>query len=205
MWLQLPWHYYEWSKWLRARWQGSGQYFPNSDEFFYPEGWKVKDEYNYGGANAAVDCYIDAVNITPNMRVSTDWIQWRAAAKPFGYLEDPADPEIRRSPVHFGLVLPAFHDTRLIHNAVSTRKNGVNKPGYDEHIYEHLPSPEYMDEGVEAIKENKKCYWCKQLIKWEEPNFRQRGLDWLEENAEAIENGTKCRSNPNSNPSTPPG
>ena len=176
--INFQWHYYEWSQWLQNRWSSTGQYFPDSSQFKFHEGWRVKDEYNYGGANAAVDCFIDAANITPNMRISTDWIQWQAAAKPFGYLENLDNPDEPRSPVHFGLVLPAFRDARLIHNGVSTRKTGVSQRGYDEHIYEHLP--EYMPEGLPGIEDNDDCFFCDQLRKWEEADFRESGIDWLE-------------------------
>ncbi|MCF7849212.1 MAG: hypothetical protein K9M45_10195 [Kiritimatiellales bacterium] len=177
--IHFPWHYYLWSSWLQARYDG--RYWPTSDDFPFQEGWKVKEEYDYGGANAAVDCYINAVNITPNMRVSSDWIYWQASAKAFGYLDDPDGSGERRSPVYFGLVLPSFHDVRLIHNRMSSRSGGVKQPGYDVHIYQHLP--EYVEGGLEAIQEND-CWYCRQLERWEEQEFRKRGADWLDENEE---------------------
>lgn len=193
--IPFSWHYFEAWSWLNKRWENSQMYFPDSDDFPLHEGWRFRDEYNYGGADAAIDIRIDTQINTPNMRIVADSIYWQASAKAFGYLPDPSDPEDasrRRTPVYFGLVLPAFHDTRLIHNRLSTRPAGVKEPGYDEHIYKHLPAPEYMEQGVEAIRTNK-CWYCKQLIKWEEQEFRLEGVEWLEENQEAIDAGEKCR------------
>jgi len=177
---RFPWHIYDMGKWLR-KWK-------TSEEFPFEEGMQVRDEFNYGGADAAVDCYLDAVSITPNMKVESDMIFWQAAAKPFGYLEDPDDPGVRRTPVYFGVVLPAFRNTRLIHNNLSTRTGG-GRPNSEEHFYKHLPL--YMAGGLPAIEEFN-CFYCDMLERWEDPDFRKKGSDWLEENQEKIDLEIVC-------------
>lgn len=177
---RFPWHVYDVGKWFRK--------WPTSAAIPFEKGRKVRDEYNYGGADAAVDCYIDAVSITPNMRIESDVIFWQAAAKPFGYLEDPIDSGTKRPPFYFGLVLPAFDNVRLIHNNLSTRTGG-GRPNSDEHFYKHLPP--YMAGGLPAIEEFN-CFYCEMLKRWEDSSFRQKGSDWLEENQEKIDLEILC-------------
>ncbi len=177
---RFPWHVYDMGKWLRK--------WPTSDEFPFEEGMQIRDEYNYGGADAAVDCYIDAVSITPNMQIDSDTIFWKASAKPFGYLEDPDDPNLKRPPFYFGVVFPAFRNVRLIHNELSTRTDG-SRPNSAEHFYKHLPL--YMEGGLPAIEEFD-CFYCRMLEQWEEPDFRKEGSDWLDENQEKIDLEILC-------------
>lgn len=184
--IQFPWHLFNMSNWLRK--------WPTSDSFPFEPGMRVRDEYNYRGANAAVDCYIHSANITPNMTIATDWIYWRAAAKPFGYLQDPDQTEVRRPPVYFGVVLPAFHEVRLIHTSLSSSPKGVAYPGAFEHAYEHLPL--YMSQGLPGIESFTGCWYCDQLRRWENEAFRQEGLDWLETNQDGIDNETICTPPP---------
>ncbi len=179
--IRFPWHIYDMNKWLNVKW-------PTPDEFPFEEGTQVPDEYNYRGADAAVDCYISAVSITPNMKIDSDMIFWQAAAKPFGYIEDPDDPGLKRPPVYFGAVLPAFHKVRLIHNNISSRTGG-SRPNSAEHFYKHLPL--YMEGGLPAI-EDLDCFYCEMLKRWEDPGFRQEGSDWLEENQQGIDDGIVC-------------
>jgi hypothetical protein len=182
--LEFPWHTYAMNKWL-----GQSHAWPTYPDFPFEDGMQVKDEYNYGGADAVVECYINAVNITPNMRMDSDWVYWRAAAKPFGYLEDPADSNNRRMPVHFGAVFPAFHNVRLIHNELSSGGGGQTPPNLQEHLYVHLP--DYMQDGLPGIEDNT-CYYCGALIIWEDPAFRAEGSGWLETNQQAIDDEILC-------------
>jgi hypothetical protein len=184
--IDFPWHYYAVGKWLGSPW-------PTYPDFPFEESWQIKEEYDYRGADAVVDCYINAENITPNMRVDSDWIYWHASAKPFGYLPDPDDPELRRTPVYFGSVLPAFHDVRLIHTSLSSSPYGMVQPGVSEHFYKHLL--EYEKDGLPGI-EQFNCWYCRMLEKWEDASFRQEGAGWLEENQEAIDAGDECAPPP---------
>ena len=179
--IRFPWHVFDMGKWLGNRW-------PTSEDFPFEKGVEVRGEYDYRGADAAVDCYIDAVSITPNMTIDSDSIFWQAAAKPFGYLEDPNNSSTRRPPNYFGVVLPAFKHARLIHNNLSSRTGG-SRPGSAEHFYTHLPA--YLEGGLSAIG-GFDCWFCRQLEQWEDPAFRERGSSWLDTNQEAIDRGDAC-------------
>jgi len=194
--IECTWHYFERWSWMQKRYAGSQMYHPDSDDFPFHEGFKFKDEYNYGGANAAVDVRIGSEINTPGMQLAIGDIYWQAAAKPFGYLEDPNGGG-RVAPMYYGLVLPAFHDIRLIHNDLSTRRSGVNAPGWEEHMYVHVP--EYVEGGLPAIEENR-CSYCDTLEKWEDEGFRDSLGSWLEDNEEAIRNGTRCHQEYKGNP-----
>ncbi|MDF7801609.1 hypothetical protein P4C99_19180 [Pontiellaceae bacterium B1224] len=196
MYLDCSWHYFNKSSWMQKRSAETGKYMPNSDDFPFHEGWGFKDEYNYGGANAAVDVRIGSTINTPGMQLAIGDIYWQAAAKPFGYLEEP-NGSGRVAPMYYGLVLPAFHDIRLIHNDLSTRPSGVDAPGWEEHIYEHVP--DYLEGGVSAIEEND-CPYCRALIIWEDESFRDDLSSWLDDNDEGIKNGTKCNEEYEGNP-----
>lgn len=189
--LSCVWQYFERSSWMN-KWGGfeSDRHMPDSRDFPFHEGWGFKEEYNYGGANAPVDVRINSRIYTPGMQIAVGDIYWQAAAKPFGYLENATTSE-RVAPFYYGIVLPAFRDVRLIHNDLSTRNSSVGDPGWDEHIYEHLPEyEEYGVSGIETFVDG--CFWCQQLEKWEDPSFREAVLEWIEENQEAIDNGEIC-------------
>lgn len=140
-----------------------------------PEGFPfrgpVRDQYNYVGADAAVRIETESDRVTPGGR--QDWIMWSAAAKPFGYLEGDERPN------RYGLVLPAFHDVRLIPVDTATGWGGGTRPGWSNHIHHHLDP--YLAEGVGALAGG--CWYCDQLRTWEQEPFREAGLQWLELNS----------------------
>lgn len=184
--IDFPWHVYSTGKWLGSPW-------PTYPDFPFEEGQQILPEYDYRGADAVVDCYINAENITPNMQVDSDWIYWHAAAKPFGYLEDPDQSGLRRTPVYFGVVLPAFDDARLIHTDLSSSPFGMIPPGVYEHFYKHLP--EYEQNGLSGIEGNTDWY-CRMLRKWEDASFREEGVRWLEQHQQEIDSGKACAPPP---------
>jgi hypothetical protein len=137
----------------------------------FPFSGSVKPSYNYVGADAAVLTEARADRQTPGAASHT--IAWSAAAKPFGFLEGPVVPH------RYGLVLPAFHDVRLIPVDTSTGSYGGSRPGWAVHIREHLP--EYLSEGLSGCSPG--CWYCAQLRTWEESSFRQAGIDWLSQHS----------------------
>ncbi len=141
-----------------------------------PEGFpflaKVRDVYNYAGADAAIKIETPMQRLTPGSPADT--ISWSAAAKPFGSLGE-TDP-----PNRYSLVLPAFHDVRLIPVDTSSAPGGGSEPGWGMHIYRHLTA--YLQQGLEGLTPG--CYYCDQLRIWEPQPFRQEGLDWLELNSQ---------------------
>lgn len=171
------WHFYDAAP---SAWGGGFFYWSSGDESDFPfrDGWQVKPEFRYNGSDAAITTAIFANNFTPGIEMDTSRIQWMATAKPFGYLSMTNSGSASRvAPHYFGLVLPAFHQVRLVPNGVSSRPQGVQDPGWDEHIYNHLPG--YMRDGVETILGNN-CVYCMRLIQWDNPDFRNAGAEWLE-------------------------
>lgn len=195
--LWCTWHFFKQWSWLAKNGFESGMYYPDSDDFPFHEGYRFKEEYNYGGANAAVDVRIASEINTPGMQIAVGDIYWQAAAKPFGYLEDPGDSSQRKAPMYYGIVLPAFHDVRLIHNELSTRNSAVTSPDWDEHIYNHVE--EYLDGGLPAIEEND-CDYCDTLRLWDDDEYRGAIWEWVEENYDAVQNGEKCNIRYDGNP-----
>ncbi len=132
---------------------------------------EIKSEYNYAGADAAVRLEADADRLTPGLQKEV--ITWSAAAKPFGYLEGSQRPDA------FGLVLPAFREVRLIPIDASSAPAGGSRPGWWEHIQNHIQP--YTSRGLDELVSG--CWYCQQLSTWENASFRQEGLDWLELNS----------------------
>ncbi len=131
-----------------------------------------RPEYDYAGADAVTRVVAEKARFTPRAGVSM--INWTAAAKPFGYLETADGPE---RPDHVGLVLPAFHNVRLVPaDAASGPAGGAYDMAWREHIMLHLPA--YMHDGLRGVDAD--CWYCQQLEQWEDDAFREGGLDWLE-------------------------
>ena len=140
----------------------------------FPAAGPIKPQYDYAGADAAVRVETQTTRLTPAQGGGslTNVILWTAAAKPFGYLEGDSRPNT------FGLVLPAFRDVRLIPvDASSAPSGGGYNLDWRRHIEEHLP--EYMAQGPQSSS----CWYCQQLVTWENPNFRSEGSVWLQANA----------------------
>jgi len=136
----------------------------------------VKDVYNYAGADAAVRVEATTGRLTPGLSGATtsNTISWTSAAKPFGYLNETDRP------MEYGLVLPAFHDIRLIPvDASSAPAGGGFNLDWRRHMEDHLP--DYMGNGPFALPAG--CYYCRQLRTWENEAFRQEGVDWLATNS----------------------
>ena len=156
----------------------------------FPIEGRVRDQYNYAGADAAILIdldYSDPVSNRPALSYTEEnklqvesagassgrHISWTAAAKPFGYL-GPSNAPAR--PDSGALVLPAFHDIRLIPvDASSAPAGGAFNPGWHEHIYMHLPN--YISSGAGALAAG--CAYCDAIARFEQPAFRSGGVAWL--------------------------
>jgi hypothetical protein len=142
----------------------------------FPAVGPIKEQYDYSGADAAIRVEATTGRLTPGHNGTTisNTITWTAAAKPFGYLNE------NQRPIDLGLVVPAFHDVRLIPvDASSAPAEGGFNLGWRRHIEEHLPV--YMASGPSALSSG--CYYCRQLKNWEVPAFRRAGVDWLRDNS----------------------
>lgn len=136
----------------------------------FPATGPVKPQYDYAGADSAVRVLTETRRLMPGASPAT--VLWTAAAKPFGYLNEQAS-----RPDSYAIVLPAYHNIRLIPiDASSAPAGGAFDLDWREHIEVHLP--EYMDRGLAGITPT--CWFCQQLVTWEDPVFRQTGIDWLE-------------------------
>jgi hypothetical protein len=137
----------------------------------FPATGELLPQYDYAGADAAIRVETEASRYTPG--ASNSPITWTAAAKPFGYLNETERPNA------YDLVLPAFHDLRLIPvDASSAPAGGAFNMNWRAHIENHLPS--YMQTGLADLSPGA-CWYCRQLVTWEGAAFRQSGREWLEE------------------------
>jgi hypothetical protein len=162
-----------WYAYTPGRWSGWGSMTDGS----LPLTGELKPQYDYIGADAVVRVEAQTHRLTPGAHgsESTNTLIWTAAAKPFGSLEDSNGP-IR--PNSYDLVLPAFTDVRLIPLDASTAPSGgAFNYAWQLHIREHLP--DYMDNGPGRFS----CWYCNQLVTWENPAFRYAGVLWLEDNS----------------------
>jgi hypothetical protein len=131
----------------------------------------VKAQYDYAGADAAIRIEAQAGRMTPG--ASSSLITWTAAAKPFGYL---ASDGVNLRPDACSLVLPAFHNVRLIPvDTSSAPAGGAYDINWRRHIEYHLP--QYLANGLAGVDAN--CRYCQQLVTWEDPSFRAEGRAWL--------------------------
>mgnify|MGYP001066174052 CR=1 FL=1 len=157
---------------VETRWfcYRESDWFPWTDRI--PEGFPfiepVRDAFNVAGADAAVRIEATMRRLSPGAGKTT--VGWTAAAKPFGSFGDRTIP-----PNRYGLVLPAFHDVRLIPVDTSSAPGGGSRPGWGIHIRLHLGP--YLQQGPSALSPH--CWYCDQLRTWEEDAFRQEGLNWL--------------------------
>lgn len=164
-----------WSGWNAMSLDGSNP---------FPATGKVRPEFDYAGADAATRIEAPVARLTPagTNNIVTNTITWTAAAKPFGYLEGQAAQ--RERPNSLGVVLPAFHEVRLIPvDASSAPAAGSYNLEWRRHMEIHLP--DYMQNGPPSYS----CYYCRQLQTWENPVFRQEGVDWLSTNSASCDQG----------------
>ncbi len=118
----------------------------------------VREAYDYDGADVAVS-------------VERNGSKWLAAAKPFGTVGG-------ENPTAYGLVLGGFQKVRLIPvDAADANLSGLDLV-WLHHLRHHLP--DYVRSGL--LQDG--CRYCTALRKWEDPVFRQVGLEWLRVNGE---------------------
>jgi hypothetical protein len=139
----------------------------------FPVTGRVKSQYDYAGADAVTRVLAESPRLSPGAGSSRS--TWTAAAKPFGYLEVAG---VQIKPNEYSLVLPAFRDIRLFPvDASSGGAGGAFDLGWREHIEGHL------EEYVALGRTVSGCTYCMSLVIWENPVFRQTGIDWLKLNS----------------------
>ena len=167
------WFFYSSGKW--GSWSAMKEPFPI-------EG-KVKQEYDYEGADAAVR--VESISHRfMSGRTTEDTLIWTAAAKPFGYIK--ADGA-KVPPPSLSFIIPAFHDVRLIPmDASSAPAGGSFDLQWRRHCREHLD--DYLENGPSALRTG--CKYCMNIKTWEVPYFRESGSSWL------VTNSWKCTIRP---------
>jgi hypothetical protein len=159
-----------------SNWRQWDAISPNA-EFPFPATGPVRPQYDYSGADAGTRIEASMALLTPGVQGATvsNTLTWTSAAKPFGYLGEDLPPH------SFGLILPAFHDVRLIALDLSSiGAGGGFELCWRHHIGTYLPA--YMDSGPSACTA---CRYCDALHTWEDPAFRNEGLAWLAANTAA--------------------
>lgn len=166
--LAATWYVYDETRW--TEWEAMATGAPD----YFPATGVLRPPYDVTGADAVIRIEATADRLTPGPAGSTasNTITWTAAAKPFGSL----DGELR--PDAWSFVLPAFREVRLIPvNSASGPSGGAFNLGWRTHIEQHLTG--YMNAGPS----NSACWYCGQLLRWEDASFRQQGIDWLAANS----------------------
>ena len=102
-----------------------------------------------------------------------------AAARPFGQIDDSTPP------TQYPVVLPVFSNVRLI-PLVFSSSGGDFDPAWLEHKFLHVPP--YTQQGLVALHAS--CVYCQELRVWENPAFRQIGINWWNSQT----NGNPCPS-----------
>lgn len=169
------WYFFAAPVWS-AHWPGMSE----DDEDFLPMAGPVREEFDYSGADAVTRLYAKAPLPSAKDADERRDILWTAAAKPFGHLEagGPGGGPERLRPNAWGLVLPAFHDVRLIPlDAATSGADGSFDIDWRRHVDEHLEP--YLATGALAGG----CRYCGNIATFEDPAFRRRGSEWLSVNS----------------------
>lgn len=155
----------DWLFYSDFRWRAWTTYIGDN----FPFRGEIKPEYDVLGADNAVRLNVGVDRITPGIDSAN--VTWSAAAKPLGLLE--GDTRISQ----YGLVMPGFTDVRMIPVDASSAPPGGTRPGWGNHIHDHLPN--YVAGGPGAG--NPGCWYCQQLVTWELADFRTEGSEWIRE------------------------
>ena len=140
----------------------------------FPVVGEIKPEYDVRGCAAICRCLTDLTTVATD---STSVYNWSGAAKPFGAVEIDGV----KSPVTTvrNFVVPAFTDVRLVPlDAVGGANLATADAGWVLHVREHIGP--YLDHGPRT---NGGCFYCAQLITWEQRAFRKAGISWLKFNS----------------------
>ena len=168
-----------WYMYNRSDW-GEWEEIKIGGELDFPAAGNIRPQYDYRGADAVLRVSAAVDRIMPDSANQAATVNWTAASKPFGYLDAETGKERPNSAADF--VLPAFRDVRLIPADTASNSGAFSSDiEWVHHLKEHLH--DYMDGGTT----HPGCSYCNALVKWEQPVFRQTGIEWLKENSH------KCR------------
>ncbi len=156
-----------WGRWFDGR-----RLVDDDDGYEYPVVGTIKDEYNVRGCAAVCRTRIDGTeSLTTG---ATHANVWNAAAKPFGTVETAGDAAAPVTALG-NFVTPCMTDARLVSVDSAARQNlDCADLAWFAHMRFHL-----RDYILNGPKGNGGCWFCAQLKKWEDPEFRYRGANWL--------------------------
>ena len=159
------WFFYDdgyWRKWRELD--------PSTGNF--PVIGSVRREYDVRGCAAACRVEREFANMTGGSRRKA---VWTGAAKPFGTVVNEDGEADVVTAIRNGFVLPSFTDVRLVPlDSVGGSDLSTADADWMDHVRDHLPA--YLQGGPTG---QSSCWYCRQLAVWEEPLFRQTGIDWL--------------------------
>lgn len=168
-----------WMCWDSAAW---GEWTAMKDPSMPLEG-ELRAEYDYAGADAAMRVENPFARLADGGDAGESMV-WIGAAKPFGHLEVDGR---RVPPTACALVLPVFHDVRLVPlDATAAGAGGSFDLRWRKHCTDHLPR--YLSRGLSGLEPG--CSCCAALARWEIPELREAGVRWLATNA------WKCTTSP---------
>lgn len=154
----------QWSTWRRMH---------RSDEARLPLLSDVQERFDVQGCFAATRTVQTLRPITPD--VAERESVWTAAAKPFGEI----DGRTVTFNGTFPLVAPLFSDVRLVMlGAFDENRMGMADNAWVVHTRDHVQN---CANGMVFDG----CKYCATLKKWNLPEFRRKGIDWLSENGES--------------------
>ena len=150
------------------------------DEYEFPLVGEVKPEYNVRGCAALCRC-VNAIESVAEGD-ETDY-NWTAAAKPFGTIETDEGLSVVTALSSF--IVPCFKAVRLVPiDTVGGRNLATADAEWVDHVRKHLP--EYLEVGPHVAA----CFYCQQLLRWENAGFRRSGITWIRFNSKTCVRGT---------------
>lgn len=174
------WAFYDdyWGRWSRT-------FTPDE----YPIAGGVKPEYDVAGCVASCLMVGDVQRLVGrNDEVSSRAMEVTAEAKPLGTVVD-LDGAVAPVTAYDFFIAPSrpgeriFTEAQLVLMHAVPRAPGVSlSPAWYDHVKDHLPR--YFEHGPTANG----CFYCRQLVLWEDPAFRAAARNWL------TANGDSCRS-----------
>lgn len=161
------WFFYEPTHW--RTWDEMNPLVPFDEYGAMPVIGEVKPHYNVRGAAAVVRCVgdVEATALEKSSRIT-----WSAAAKPFGSIQI-GDEELAVNSF-FNFIIPAFTSTRLVPiDSVGGRDLATADYDWVSHLRGHILR--YLEYGPMPSQ----CYYCSQLVSWENKGLRDTGARWL--------------------------
>ena len=150
------------------------------DEF--PIVGEVKPEYDVLGCASICQVMTGARDLFASDERSNG-VVWLAAAKPFGTVEDEEGSLVAVTALK-RLVFPAFETVRLVPvDSVGGGYTNTADADWLAHVKYHIPSSPHYNHRTYAEQSASGCWYCSQLLLWNQPSFRSQGVEWLKKHS----------------------